>query len=77
VYFFEFELGVGFVGGNQCHGADAEDAIEEGPSQLYVDDAEHVDVVDSSVEYSPAVLDTVGGDFVSHHFEPEHFCKED
>ena len=63
-YFFKFKFGVRFVGGNQRNRADAENAVRESSSEAQVDYAEHIDVVDLSVEYASRPLNAVCGNFI-------------
>jgi len=74
--FAEGEFGVGFVRGDEVDGADADETIEDGAAELDVEDAEHIQIVHSSVKNAAGVFDSVGGDFVVRHFEPEDFYKE-
>jgi len=63
-YLFKFKFGVCFVGGNQRNPADTENAVRESSSKPQVDYAEHIDVVDFSVEYASRPLNAVCGNFI-------------
>jgi len=59
-HLFEGELGVGFVGGYEADGPDAEEAVEQAPAEAEVNDAEHVEIVDLSVEDASGPLYAIG-----------------
>jgi hypothetical protein len=67
-YFQEGKFGIAFVSGRQNNLADTDNAIDQASAKFQIDYAEHIKVIDASVEYPATVFDAIKCDFVIRHF---------
>ncbi len=76
VNLIEDKLGVGFVGRYQPYGADADNTVEQTSVHFQVDDAEHIQIINLSIENASTPLNPVGRYDIAGHFEPEHLQQK-